>query len=806
MLLFTNQYLCSAELLRRAATATKAVSEIKIDGKDTEAAWNNTELLSQFTQYEPANGLPSTFTTKVRMLYNDEGIYVFANLIDSFPDSIAAELGKRDSDNDINADWFSIDLCPFDDGVNGFSFKLTVSGVQTDIKRASGAAGRDVSWDAVWDSETLITEDGWVAEIFIPFSAIRFPVSGDRPWGVNFHRFVARRKEISSWNFTDKTRGNTISQTGLISGMTDINAPVRLSVTPYVSAYVENQSGASREWLRHFNGGMDLKWGFNESFTLDATMVPDFSQVQADDVVLNLSPYEIQYNERRQFFTEGTELFSKGDIFYSRRIGSMPRGYRNAVNIAADSLNIIFNPRETGLINATKISGRTSGGLGIGFFNAMTRRSLAVLEDPDSGVRTEIATEPFTNYNLIVVDQSLKNASYISIINSTVLRNSPHKELNYNATVTAADMLFYTRDRMLSFRATGATSRKYYAGVNPVTGLNIEFSAGKTGGTFLAYFSNKTISNLYDPNDMGYLKRNNLISNAITFSYNIYKPIGPIYISKNSLSFSYDLLYSPRVYNAFTADMISSSTFKNLWTLMVRGTLAPAGIDDYFEPRVTGRMYHRSPFLLLSGTVVTDTRSALLITFGAGLENYYSEKGRRSYSFRLNPSVRFSNRLNAGINIAAASGRNDEGYVGVSGEDVIFGQRDNFTFTGELEASFMFSSKSYLSFRLREYWAKAIYSGTFSLLQPDGSLNPADLSRNDNTNYNAFNIDLNYTWRFAPGSELTIVWKNSVYSTGSYIPASFAENIHNLFNQSMINSISLKLIYYIDYHTLTHRE
>lgn len=803
--LLSNQVLSGADLERRTANAGKATTTISIDGKDDEPAWNNAELLTGFTQYEPANGLASAFTSQVKLLFDNEGLYVFANLIDSYPDSISTELGKRDSDNDINSDWFSIDLCPFDDGVNGFSFKLTVTGVQTDIKRASGSAGRDVSWDVVWDSETMITEDGWAAEVFIPFSAIRFPVIGNRPWGVNFHRFVARRKEISSWNFTDKNKGNTISQTGQIYGFTEINAPVRLSVTPYVSAYTENQSGSTENWAKHFNGGMDLKWGFNESFTLDATLVPDFSQVQADDRVLNLTPYEIQYNERRQFFTEGTELFTKGDIFYSRRIGAKPRGYNDAVSLTPVTPELIMNPLETGLINATKISGRTSGGLGVGFFNAMTRRAAAVFEDPETGERSEYLTEPFTNYNLVVLDQSLKNASYISLINSAVLRNAPHTGLNHNATVTATDMMFYTKDRIFSLRAVGAASRKYYAGTRPVAGHSLEFSGGKTGGRFLAYYSNRTITDKYDPNDLGYLKRNNLISNALTFSYNIYKPVGPIYSAKNSLSFSYDLLYRPRVYNTFKVDITSSSTFKNLWSLALKGSLVPAGSDDYFEPRVAGRMYHRTPSLSLSGSVTTDTRKAILLTIGAGVESYYREQGRTACSLTLNPELRFSDRFRTEVQLTGTRGRNDEGFAGLAGNNIIFGHRNNFTFSGELDLSYMFSSKSHLTFRLREYWAKAEYTGWYGFLESDGSLNPTTISRNDNTNYNAFNIDLNYTWRFAPGSELTLVWKNSVFSSGSYIPPSFSDNLRHLFDQNMINSFSVKLIWYIDYHTITQK-
>ena len=167
---------------------------------------------------------------------------------------------------------------------------------------------------------------------------------------------------------------------------------------PYFSSYLEYQPSSPDKLATRFNGGMDLKWGINESFTVDATLVPDFSQTQADDRVLNLTPCEIQYDERRQFFTEGTELFSKADIFYSRRIGARPRFYSDAVNEAEqEGMIVLSNPVETSMINATKISGRTGTGLGTGFFNAMTGRSSALLEDTVTGERRRYTTEPFTN-------------------------------------------------------------------------------------------------------------------------------------------------------------------------------------------------------------------------------------------------------------------------------------------------------------------------------------------------------------------------------------------------------------------------
>jgi len=806
VMLLLPQILFCGPGVRKTSYVTRSSELIRIDGKGDEPGWSVANVYDDFTQYEPANGYPSSFVTHVRMLFDQEGIYVFAEMFDSYPDSISRELGKRDADNEINADWFSIDLCPFDDGVNGFSFKLTVTGVQTDIKRGSGSAGRDVSWDAIWDATTIITGTGWSAEIFIPFSSIRFPVSGQEPWGVNFHRFVARRKEVSSWNFTDKNRGNTISQTGTVSGFNDIDPPVRLSLMPYLSAYVEGNHGSVKNLKSHLNGGMDLKWGINESFTVDATLVPDFSQIQADDQVLNLTPYEIQFNERRQFFTEGTELFSKADIFYSRRIGARPRYYSDAVREASNTgMNLVSNPVETNMINATKISGRTGSGLGIGFFNAMTGKSVALLSDSVTGEQREFVTEQFTNYNMVVIDQSLPNSSYISLINTNVLRNGPATGRNYTANVTATDMQFYTLNRLFSVKAVGAVSQKYFSDRRPETGHSISMYGGKTGGRFTAGYELEVISDGYDPNDMGYLKRNNLVAQEVRLGYNQYTPRGILYSSKNTLSFSYDRLYAPSAFNDLRISLSSSSVLTSFWTLSLSGTLSPAGSDDYFEPRVEGMMYHREPSVVFRAETGSDPRRSFMTEVEGFFGRHYREPGRYSAGIDIKPRFRFSNRLSVESSLIWELDNNDEGFAGITDGEIIFGQRDNRSLSYELDLSYMFSARSYISFRLREYWARAIYTGSYFVLNDDGSLTQAEFSRTDNTSYNAFNGDINYTWRFAPGSELTIVLKNSLYNTTGYIPASLGENLKELWRLDMTRSLSCKVIWYLDYHTISSK-
>jgi hypothetical protein len=457
------------------------------------------------------------------------------------------------------------------------------------------------------------------------------------------------------------------------------------------------------------------------------------------------------------------------------------------------------------MINATKLSGRTMSGLGIGFFNAMTARSEALLADPVTGEEKEYTTEPFTNFNMIVLDQSLPNASYISLANTNVLRSGRDTGRNYTANVTATDIQFNTASRLYSVKAVGAVSQKYYSDRRPGTGQSIALAGGKTGGRYTARYELQVISDDYDPNDMGYLRRNNLISNEVSFGYNQYTPWGPFYSSKNSLAVSYDRLYAPSAFNDLKIGLMSSSVLKSFWTLSFSGAISPAGSDDYFEPRVDGRMYHRKPAAVFGAELGTDPRKAFMISLEAGFGSHYLEPGRYSAGIEINPSVRFSNRFSGEAAFNWELDRHDEGFAGISGDEIFFGQRDNRTMSCELDLSYMFSSRSYFSFRFREYWARAEYTGSYFTLNYDGTLTHADITRNDNTSYNAFNADMNYTWRFAPGSELTIVLKNALYDTADEIPASFGENLKELWGLSITRSLSCKVIWYLDYHTASAR-
>jgi len=226
---------------------------------------------------------------------------------------------------------------------------------------------------------------------------------------------------------------------GLITELANIKPPTRLNLYPYASAVTNVFQGQTDfDW----NVGMDIKYGLSENFTLDATLVPDFSQVGFDDVILNLGPFEQQFTEQRQFFTEGTELFNIANLFYSRRIGGPPIDQFDVYGNLSANEEVIDYPSKTTMINAIKVSGRTKKGLGIGFFNAITQKTEATIRDNQSGDIRKKVIDPFTNFNILVLDQQFNQNSTVSLINTNVTRNGSFRDAN----VTALDWHIETKD------------------------------------------------------------------------------------------------------------------------------------------------------------------------------------------------------------------------------------------------------------------------------------------------------------------------------------------------------------------------
>ncbi len=779
----------------------------KIDGVLDDAAWIGVPVATDFIQNSPYPGKRASQKTEVKLVYDDQALYVNATLYDVSKDSIVRQYSQRD--NEDNTDIFGIFLDTYNDDQNGYAFVVHPTGVQYDA-RYSNQQGEDVTWNAVWESEVTIDDENWYVEMKIPYSAIRFAEKDIQDWGVNFARKIRRIREFSFWNEVNPQINGIFNQFGDLKGLEGIESPMRLMFSPYVSAYLEHypyNAGSASNLSSSFNGGMDVKYGINDAFTLDMTLIPDFGQVQSDNHVLNLTPFEVQFNENRPFFMEGTELFNKGGLFYSRRIGGQPVNSAKPFSELQKGEKVVSNPDKSQLVNATKVSGRTKDGLGIGVFNGITKRMYATIKDTITGETRQILTDPMTNYNVLVLDQSLKNNSYVTLINTNVLRDG----VAFDANVTSGLFKFNTKSNDYYVSGQGVLSQKYYSSDSISFGHIAQGSFNKAGGNFNFGVDYIEKSDTYDPNDLGYLYNNNSRYSSIYLGYNTYEPSKIFLNTWSSLTMIYERLYRPNEFTNFAINLETGGTFKNWLSSSLFYNLEPLETYDYFEPRVWGRYYTWQVNNNVGGWISSDYRKKFALDVSSDYR-WFETEGRYRFNIGVSPRFRFSDRFSMIYSIDRYFYANDEGAAllteggtTVIGGDIIFGKRDQTTIENVLNLSYIFTNRMGMTFRMRHYWSKVDYT-SFYVLDEDGLLqssNYTGLSLEEeslhNTNFNAFNIDMVYRWVFAPGSEVSIVYKTSLLTFGNDVAQSYEANFQRTLESPQRQSLSLKVLYYIDY-------
>jgi len=772
-------------------------NKIKIDGVLDELEWQTSYTDTEFVTYSPSVNQKPRFETDVKVLYDNNNLYIGAIMYDTYPDSICAELTVRDND-DGNTDMFVVTLNPNNDGQNAYEFKVTAANVQTDIRLSSGNS--DYAWNAVWESAVSITDEVWIVELKIPYSAIRFPSLPLQEWSVNFWRNDRRIREISTWNFVDKSKGSKTEQMGTITGLENIKPPLRLSFSPYVAGYLNHYSENDKASYS-FNGGLDMKLGLSASYTLDMTLVPDFGQEKSDYETLNLTPYETYYEENRQFFTEGTELFNKCGLFYSRRIGKIPSGYYDIDSLQNNDYRITDKPRYSKLINAFKITGRGKNNLGVGVFNAVTANTYAKAINPD-GKEEKFLIEPYANYNMLVLDKTFKKHSYVNFTNANVMR--PQSSYFSNVIGSSVRLMDKTNNYGIAF--TGAWSHiNDSLPQSSLNGYSFNGSIGKFNGTWNYNYQIEILSDNYNPNDMGYLRQNNIVNQAIKIDYRRFEPFGKLNEFEQSFTLWYNTLYKN---SKFARTYIESNTYiltKSHLSIWNDITIELADQFDYFEPREEGR-YLRRPLMYVERLYFSsDYRKVFAIDLV--LNKYGDIDTRNGYYFRIAPRVRVSDRLTLRYNSELDFDNGDRGFVKSFGNDsIIMGIRNVNTFTNSLSFNFVLSNKMYISFDARHYWSKVDYL-TYHQLLDDGNLSEKIPEyKNSNINFNTFNIDLMFSWNFAPGSFLSIVYKNQIYTSEDFVTISSfplpGENFTNMFKSPQLNSISFKILYYFDWQYL----
>ncbi|MBS1742678.1 MAG: carbohydrate binding family 9 domain-containing protein [Bacteroidetes bacterium] len=798
MLLAGSIFLCTtihATDPPKKLQAQRITTAVKIDGNLDDAAWKTAPVADSFVEWRPSFGPIETHQhrTEIFIVYDNNAIYVAGYCHEKTADSVSRELAGRDKIG--SNDYVGIIFDTYNDKINASGFYVTPLGEQYDAKY-SNTNGEDDSWNAVWQSEAKIVSDGWTFELKIPYAALRFS-SKVTDWGLNITRRRQKAGKQYMWNPVNPTVNGFINQEGLWTGLNNIKPPVRLSFSPYLSTYVNHYPKADPHFEASVNGGMDVKYGISPSYTLDMTLIPDFGQVASDKTILNLSPFEVKLAENRPFFTEGTELFFKGNLFYSRRIGGQPIHYYDVYGDPRVS-KVIENPTQSKLYNATKISGRNPKGLGIGVLNAIARPMYAEVEDATSHNKFKIRTSSLTNYNVLVFDQTLKNNSSVSLVNTNVWRSGD----DYDANVTAA--VFDLNNKKNSYNINGkfAVSDITNKPSKDITGYSHTLSFGKTGGRFNFNVTEDLSDKKFSSQDMGYFTNADYLDHYTWFGYKWVKP-GKWY---NNLYFNVNNTLSHRfsdgAFQNYYLNINLNGQLRNLWYAGFALNYNPEG-NDFYEPRVAGRVFKKPAGIGPEIWFSTNSTKKYYFSFDGSVVKRNLFNGV-SYFLYFENRYRFNDKFSLSLVVNPSPYHNSAGFADVtSNGTIIFSRRDIRTFDNSLSGKYNFTKKAGFTVSVRHYWSE-VTCRQFFTLEADGKLTEnntyTDPGKTRDYSLNLFNVDLVYSWQFAPGSFMYIVWKNAIQNFNH--DRNYIKNLNSTLGTAQNNNLSLKLIYYLDYLSL----
>ena len=780
---------------KKQLNITRAQEAPKIDGDLSDGVWQDAEIATGFTQFRPDMGVKDTddIKTSVKMTYDDEAIYVGAYLYDD-PSLIAKQLSSRD--NFGNSDFFGFIVNPNNDAQNDTEFFVFASGTQADAI-ANPNQGEDFGWNAVWKSAVQIKEDGWVVEIKIPYRCLRFDNNNVETWGIQFHRRFRRDESQYTWNPIDISVGNIGQYHAELKGLKDLEPPTRLAFYPFVSTVFNSFDGEDET---NFNAGLDVKYGITENFTLDATLIPDFSQAGFDDVSLNLGPFEQTFSEQRQFFTEGVDLFNKGNLFFSRRVGSGPSTSAEV----GENEEVIDAPQSVKVLNAVKVSGRTKKGLGLGLFNSITETTKATIENTVTGERREQVVEPFTNYNILVVDQQFNGNSSIGLINTNVMREGSFRDAN----VTGLVANIMNKRNTYNIRADVKMSN-----VNDLadteTGYSSFFFIRKAHGKFRYSFDHSYADKTYDINDLGLQFRNNFNNFGVDANYRTFEPTEKWNRYSVGTYINYTNLAEPYTFTGFGFGFWGNGTTKKLHSMGANLNLRPGKQYDYFEPRKEGSFFVTKNSVNTNGWFESNRNKKLSFNTYTGIETFIDkERDYVNYWIGFGPRYRVSDKFSLNYSIDREYYTGDRGYVTQVDDDVIIGDRKRVEIEQTFNTSYNFNPYNTLAVTLRNYWGVVEYDNALFSLQEDGGVTNStgytknNIPNNPDINFSTWNFDLSYSWQFAPGSFLTALYRNQLFNFDNAALETYAASIGNLFDQPINHTISVKVQYFLDYNQI----
>jgi len=778
----------------------------RIDGILNDEAWQHAPITAGFTQSEPDEGEPGTEQTTVQVAYDDEAIYLCIIAYDQEPGKIATQLYRRDRLPEGEGDWIEIYLDPHHDHQTGNFFLVSASGTLTD-----GVLYNDVEWDVTWDgawrAETRIYDKGWSVECRIPYHMLRFSPKEKYTWGINVSRRIGRKHEYSHWVMVPKSESGGVSRYGHLEGITGIHPEKHLEFLPFALGQytfepdsLANPDG--RELLS--TAGLDLRYDFSTNLSFNATINPDFGQVEADPAVLNLSVYETFFEERRPFFVEGASIFKCNNLFYSRRIGKPP-GYFSTPS----DVTMIDQPDATTILGAVKLTGKTATGTSIGVLEAVTAPEYATIEDVVTDLitgqeRREHLIEPLTNYFVGRVQQDmLKGSSRIGVITTAVNRKDAE-----SAYAGAIDWDLRFGENAHQFAGSIGASR---SGAEEESGYLADLSYNKTSGWFRSGAGVSIISPDFNSNDIGYVGRVNMLSPWLSMTFTRERPWGAFrYMScvvDSSAAWNFRHEWANQTEHwvplSKNAGFSLFHQLKNFWGGHIDVRYWFAGIDDV---DTRGGPLIAVPAVTEVGAWVTgDNRLRIVPEFG--LWRWIDvEENRGSRGFRLNTRIKPAPNVEFHIAPGYSWSLNKAQWV-KNVDDDEDGRSDHFVY-GELRSrtldittrlSLIFTPELSLQFYMQPFIAVGDYESFKELARPSSYefIPYTNLKENPDFRYRSLRSNLVFRWEYQPGSTLFLVWSQS-RGASSGDPAFHPWNdLKNSFSDEGQNIFLVKLNYWL---------
>jgi hypothetical protein len=815
-------------------TATHADIAPNIDGRADDAVWRVAPPITAFTQWQPTEGRKARFPTEARVAYDAANLYVFVRAFDPHPDSIIKLLERRDSWTASDMIWLFIDS--YHDRRTGYEFGVNAAGVKLD-QAIYDDGNEDNAWDAVWDVATQIDSLGWTAEFRIPMSQMRYGPQRDHIFGFTIDRDIYRYNERVAWPLFSQSKAGIASQLGTLDGIDNIEAPRRLEAMPYVltksASHIRDNEFTTRSTLTL---GGDLKYRVAPNITLDATINPDFGQVESDPAVLNLTAYESFFDERRPFFVAGRGLFrfdvncsqvncSSEGLYYSRRIGRTPE--------LAGTYGDTVPSDPTTILGAAKLLGRFPGGLTFGVLNATTERATSP---------GDTTFEPLTNFAVGRIRQDLRNGNtsiggIVTAVNRRLDRwTSPylpsdayaaaldfrHRFLNNLYEISGTfdhSRVQGSRDAMLSLQTDAV---HYYQ--RPDAGLPLdsnrtvlggdaeEFKFGKVGGRHLMFESAyQRRSAGFEVNDMGFLRRADQQSWSTWAGF--FDRREHLFYKRFQLNnnwWQYWTTDGLPLEAAYNTNM--HITFKNNWGWHMGGTLGQLGTtyDDRASrggPAVRQGAYF-SPWLSING----DDRRAAVPSLNF---NYSTSENGRNSSFSFGPTVEYkvAGRFSSQLGVDWSHNITDNQWFGNYNQDdgthYTFAHLDQTTTSATLRLNYTFTPAISLQAYVQPFVSKGTYSDIRQL-----SSNPraasyderyapfADTSVTNDPggfNFKQFQSNVVFRWEYMPGSTLFLVWNEGrqgfADAEGS---KSFRGDVRDLMRLHPANTFLVKVSYWLN--------